>query len=44
MDSIKRVDIVRVKGDESKEEEDVVIMEYPFTIFINDEELITLLM
>ena len=43
MDSIKRVNIVRIKGDEAKEEEDVVIKEYPFTIFINDEEIITLL-
>lgn len=43
MDSIKRVNIVRIKGDEAKEEEDVVIKEHPFTIFINDEEVITLL-
>lgn len=43
MDSIKRVNIVRIKGDEAKEEEDVVIKEHPFTIFINDEEIITLL-
>lgn len=43
MESIKRVNIVRIKGDEAKEEEDVVIKEHPFTIFINDEEVITLL-
>ncbi len=44
MDTIKRVDILRIKGEEFKEEEDVVILEYPpFTIFVNDEEVITLL-
>ncbi len=43
MDTIKRVDILRIKGEEFKGEEDVVILEYPFTIFVNDEEVITLL-
>ncbi|WP_236915390.1 formate dehydrogenase accessory sulfurtransferase FdhD [Clostridium sp. Cult2] len=43
MDSTKKVNIMRIKGKESKEEGDMVIIEYPFTIFINDEEIITLL-
>ena len=43
MDSTKKVDILRIKGDEVSQEEDIVILEYPFTIFINDEEIITLL-
>lgn len=43
MDTIKKVDILRIKGEEFKGEEDVVILEYPFTIFVNDEEIITLL-
>ncbi|HSH34866.1 formate dehydrogenase accessory sulfurtransferase FdhD [Schnuerera sp.] len=43
MDSTKTVNIIRIKGKESMNEEDIVIMEYPFTIFVNDEEIITLL-
>ncbi|NLW21667.1 MAG: formate dehydrogenase accessory sulfurtransferase FdhD [Tissierellia bacterium] len=43
MDSIKKLQIMRIKGQESRIEEDVVILEYPFTIFVNDEEIITLL-
>lgn len=43
MDNIKKVDIIRIKSEESKVEEDIVILEYPFTIFVNDEEIITLL-
>lgn len=43
MDSTKKIDIIRIKGEEFKEEEDIVIWEYPFTIFVNDEEIITLL-
>ena len=43
MDNTKKVDILRIKGDEASEEEDIVILEYPFTIFINNEEIITLL-
>lgn len=35
--------IIRVKGNEIKREEDRVIIEYPFTLFIEDEEIITLL-
>ncbi|SDY88940.1 FdhD protein [Proteiniborus ethanoligenes] len=43
MEDIKGVDILRIKGDNISEEEDVVIIEYPFTIFLDDEEIITLL-
>lgn len=43
MDSIKNVEILRIKGDNFNVEEDIVVKEYPFTIFINDVELITLL-
>ncbi|SCG84551.1 Protein fdhD homolog [Proteiniborus sp. DW1] len=43
MNDTKKVDIIRVKGDNILKEEDIVVSEYPFTIFINDEEFITLL-
>lgn len=43
MKDIKNMDILKVKGDKISKEDDMVIVEYPFTIFINDEELITLL-
>ncbi|NLJ79350.1 MAG: formate dehydrogenase accessory sulfurtransferase FdhD [Tissierellia bacterium] len=43
MKDIRTMDITRIKGEKITEEEDMVIVEYPFTIFINDEELITLL-
>ncbi len=43
MDNTKKVDIFRVKGGEVFQEEDIVILEYPFTIFIDDKEIITLL-
>lgn len=43
MDEIKKVDIIRIKGESILEEEDIVVSEYPFTILINDEEFITLL-
>lgn len=43
MEDIKKINIVRIKGDSILEEEDIVVSEYPFTIFINDEEFITLL-
>ncbi len=37
------MEILRIKGHNSNWEEDIVVKEYPFTIFINDVELITLL-
>jgi len=43
MEDTKKIDIVRIKGDSILEEEDILVSEYPFTIFINDEEFITLL-
>lgn len=43
MKDMKSMDIIRIKEDRIIEEKDMVIVEYPFTIFVNDEELITLL-
>lgn len=43
MKEAKIIDILRVKGNNISEEEDTVVSEYPFTIFINGEEFITLL-
>lgn len=43
MEIIKKYNIMKIKGDYSDQVEDLVINEYPFTIFIDDEELITLL-
>lgn len=43
MDNIKKYNIIRIKGEEILQEEDIVILEYPFTIFLNDEEIVTLL-
>lgn len=42
-DVTKKYDILKIKGDNSERIEDLVIIEYPFTIFIDDEEIITLL-
>lgn len=43
MKSTKSYDIWRINRENVNSEEDLVILEYPFTIFINDEEIITLL-
>lgn len=43
MDRTKKYEILKIKGDTKEHIEDLVIIEYPFTIFIDDEELITLL-
>ena len=43
MKEIQNVDIIRVKGDILQREEDIVIVEHPFTLFIEDKEIITLL-
>jgi FdhD protein len=43
MEQVKQYDILRIKGDCSNVENDIVTIEYPFTIFIDDEEIITLL-
>lgn len=41
--STKEMEILRVRGENINEEEDILVIEYPFTIFINDHEIITLL-
>lgn len=43
MEDIKKVNIIRVKGDMREEEDDIVALEYPFTIYVNEKEIITLL-
>ena len=43
MNPTKDINILRVKGEEITSEEDILIIEYPFTIYLNDEEIITLL-
>ncbi|MGD9567669.1 MAG: formate dehydrogenase accessory sulfurtransferase FdhD [Sedimentibacter sp.] len=43
MDVTKKYDILKIKGDNREHIEDLVILEYPFTIFIDDEEIVTLL-
>ena len=43
MKPTKDIDIIRVKDENITNEEDILIIEYPFTIYLNDEEIITLL-
>lgn len=43
MDSSKAYNILRIKGKEKSREEDLVVIEYPFTIFIDEKEILTLL-
>lgn len=43
MEDVKTADIIRVKGEKALKEKDVVVLEFPFTIYINDREIITLL-
>ncbi|MBZ2174743.1 formate dehydrogenase accessory sulfurtransferase FdhD [Schnuerera sp. xch1] len=43
MDNTKKMKIKRVKREIVIEEDDIVVIEYPFTIFVNDKEIITLL-
>lgn len=43
MKGTKEYDIVRVEGQEMYKKKDYIIIEYPFTIFLNDKEFITLL-
>lgn len=43
MNPTKNIDILRIKGEQIINEEDILIIEYPFTIYLNDEEIITLL-
>ncbi len=39
----KNTEILRVKGENIKSEEDILIVEYPFTVFLNGREIITML-
>ncbi len=43
MDYTRQYPIYRIKGENINQEDDSIIVEYPFTIFIDDEEIITLL-
>lgn len=43
MKSTKNYNILRINKEDVNSEEDLLIIEYPFTIFIDDEEIITLL-
>lgn len=42
-DVTAKYEILKIKGDNHEYKQDLVIIEYPFTIFIDDEEIITLL-
>lgn len=42
-DILKKYEVLKIKGDETNIIEDTLINEYPFTLFIDDEEIITLL-
>lgn len=43
MDTAKNYNIQKIKGSIAERIDDLVVIEYPFTIFIDDEEIITLL-
>lgn len=43
MDATKKYEVLKIQRDNKEYIEDLVILEYPFTIFIDDEEIITLL-
>lgn len=43
METTKNYLISKIKGEDSNQLEDLVVVEYPFTIFIDDEEILTLL-
>lgn len=43
MKDTRNYPIYRIKGESISKEDDHVVVEYPFTIFIDDEEIITLL-
>lgn len=43
MDVTKKYEIIRINGENISRVEDILINEYPFTLFIDDEEIITLL-
>lgn len=43
MDITKNIEILKIKGEEITKKEDILIREYPFTIFVNEKEIVTLL-
>lgn len=43
MEGTKEYEVMRVEGEKTYLKDDYVIIEYPFTIFLNDSEFITLL-
>ncbi|MFH1612828.1 MAG: formate dehydrogenase accessory sulfurtransferase FdhD, partial [bacterium] len=43
MDLMKNIEIVKIKNNEKKDEKDLIIKETPFTILINNQEIVTLL-
>lgn len=43
MDDTKKYKILRLNGEDNQNDTDIIVVEYPFTIFINDEEFVTLL-
>ncbi|MFW5647991.1 MAG: formate dehydrogenase accessory sulfurtransferase FdhD [Candidatus Alkaliphilus sp. MAG34] len=43
MEQIKKYDILRIDGENKNIVEDIVVLEYPFTIFVDGKEVITLL-
>lgn len=43
MNSVKKYEILKVKKDESRLEEDIVVVEYSLTIFLNDKQFATLM-
>lgn len=43
MKPTKEINILKIKGPSINEEEDILVIEYPVTIFLNDKEIITLL-
>ncbi|SHH16916.1 formate dehydrogenase accessory sulfurtransferase FdhD [Tepidibacter thalassicus] len=43
MDDVKSIEIIKYKNGNMNREEDIVVVEYPFTIFLNEKEFVTLL-
>lgn len=43
MDITKNIEILKIKGEDITKKKDILIREYPFTIFVNEKEIVTLL-
>lgn len=43
MESVTKLQMLKIKGEEKEVMEDSIVEEYPFTIFLNNKELLTLL-